>query len=486
MAYVVVNSKYNPFTFDELIKPYTMYEDAYEKQQAAAEDLASKAATLENLSPELDSAELKTYNDWKNQLKSASDQLATSGLSPELRDRIRTLGLYYNTDLSPIEERMKTRSDLIKEQRTQRLRNPNTIFDIDYDATPISQITSKSTFRPYNTEDITKRVGEDIYNRLANGQAVPSTDEYLTKYSAGLSDATKIDKIKEAVEYGASLGTSTYKQKEFENYIREITAKRVGRRSGGTYTGTVPFGGQQQDQSGAIRLYDGTSIIPQYDKNARQYKIKDKNGKVVALPDNATVDDVLKSYYGGDYGYLSIFGDVYPWVRGEMTGPNNEQVKTNYVFKNNKWEPVKIEAGKTTLLDLHNQLVNKDDRIFDTLPKAGEDGYLTGKLSYTNQNVLNSMARSRHKSVTDYLDEKYGENKGDEDFRNIPDFGADFIKQMDALEGLGVTFNTTVWKDKRGNIVAARVTRGGADVKQHVISNNPNNEGYRKGDLDKK
>lgn len=468
MAYVVVNSKYNPFTFDELIKPYTMYEDAYEKQQSAAEDLASKAATLENLSPELDSAELKTYNDWKNQLKSASDQLATSGLSPELRDRIRTLGLYYNTDLAPIEERMKTRSDLIKEQRTHRLQHPNTIFDIDYDATPISQITSKSTFRPYNTEDITKRVGDDIYSRLANGEAVPSTDEYLTKYSAGLSDATKINKIREAVEYGTALGTSTYKQKEFENYIREITAKRVGRRSGGTYTGTVPFGGQQQDQSGAITLYDGTSVIPQYDKNARQYKIKDKNGKVVALPDNATVDDVLKSYYGGDYGYLSVFGDVYPWVRGEMTGPNNEKVKTNHVFIKGDWKPIKIEAGKTKLLDLHNQLVNKDDRVFDTLPQAGEDGYLTGTLSYTNSNVLNRMSRSRSKSVIQYLNDKY--EKEDVDFRNVPELKADNIKQMDALEELGVTFNTTVWKDDGGNIVAARVTRGGVDVKQPVIA----------------
>lgn len=472
MAYVVVNSKYNPFTFDELIKPYTMYEDAYEKQQAAAEDLASKAATLENLSPELDSAELKTYNDWKNQLKSASDQLATSGLSPELRDRIRTLGLYYNTDLAPIEEKMKTRSDLIKEQRAQRLKNPNIFFDIDYDTTPISQITSKSTFKPYSTKDITAEIGTDIYNRLANGEAVPSTDEYLTKYSAGLSDATKIDKIREAIESGASLGTSTYKQKEFENYIKEITAKRVGRRSGGTYTGTAPFESQQQDQSGAIRLYDGTSVIPQYDKNARQYKIKDKNGKVVALPDNATVDDVLKSYYGGDYGYLNVFGSTVPWVQGEMTGPNNERVKTNHVFINNKWQPIKLEAGKTTVLDLYNQLVNKDARIFDTLPQAGEDGYLTGTLSYTNSNVLNRMSRSRSKSVTQYLDDKY--EKEDVDFRNVPELKAENIKQMDALEELGVTFNTTVWKDDRGNIVAARVTRGGTNVKQPVIESKSN------------
>ena len=226
MAYMVVNSRYNPFTYDELVKPLADYNTAYEKQEALADAYATAAANLDALSPDLDSAEYQNYNNWKNELKAASDLLATSGLTPEVRSTLKSLGTRFSTELNPALEKMKTRAGLVKEQREALAKNPNLMFDIDYSTTPLGSISPSSTSNTYNLDNILKEVGNDVYSRMSAGESVPSANEYLTRYSAGLSDPDKIAKVNNAISSGMNLGNSTYQQKEFENYIKKVQATR--------------------------------------------------------------------------------------------------------------------------------------------------------------------------------------------------------------------------------------------------------------------
>ena len=233
MAYLVVNSKYNPFTFDEMVKPFTMYGEEYNRQEAAANELATKAAILENLSPETDKAQYDSYKSWLGELQQASAALAASGLNPELRSTLATLNNRYSSEYAPLEERIKKRSSLVDEQRAYQQKNPGAFFDVDYANTPLSEISPSSTYKTYDLEDILTKVGKDVYNRSYNGEMLPTAEQYLEKYGKGLTDPAKIGMVSEPINSGMSLGSATYREKALEESLSRARI-RASRGSGST------------------------------------------------------------------------------------------------------------------------------------------------------------------------------------------------------------------------------------------------------------
>lgn len=369
MAYLVVNSRYNPFSYDELVKPLVDYTNEYNRQEELANALSERAASLGDLSPDIDKEAYDSYNNWREELGAASEQLSANGLSPETRQRIRQLNSQYSTTLSPLVDKMKTRNELVKEQRALQAKNPNIFFDTDYSTASLSDISSASTYNVYDPDSIAKAVGEDVYSRMSNGEAVPSMDEYLARYGAGLNDETKLARVNQAINSGVALGSSTYKQKDFENYIKEITAKRT--RSTGSTGSSGVGGGSQVAQAVNVDLPNGGMVPVTYDKKSGEYTFKDKDGKPQAISvDEADTAAVLRKYYGGDYTSINIGGMRIPWV----DTPNGVmiQVKTS---GQNQWVGLKqgntatvrdvlrvLNGGKDVSLPTDSELESTNDR----------------------------------------------------------------------------------------------------------------------------
>lgn len=436
---MIVNSRYNPYTYEELVKPLVDYTTAYKEQEAAANTLASQAATLDSLSPDIDNAEYQNYNSWKEELKAASDQLATSGLSPEVRAKISNLSNRYNTELNPALEKIKTRSTLAKEQRDLQARNPNLIFDIDYSDTPLSNINPASTYTTYNLDNILKEVGNDVYSRMSAGEGVPSVDEYLTKYATGLSDANKITLINNAVTSGMNLGSSTYQQKEFDNYIDKIKALRTGRGTSGT--GVYPTSGQLT----TVNAYDGTAINVSYNKKTGKYQIKNKDKKDVVLPDNYTADDILKQYYGGDYSYINVFGSTVPRVKTKETLQNGSSRETYSVLINNKWVNLP-KGGNTSKRELYKTLTGENLAALTDSEKKRRMG------SISDSELESKLKKNKWKKL-------------DVDYHDYAMYLSDaLVKKMDALESVGANFNTTLYTDSNGQIVGWDIASEGDNI----------------------
>lgn len=116
--YFVIGNTFKPYSFDELIKPYQIYGQAYKEQEATMEALADQAGTLDSLqySPN-DSNEYKTYLAYKDMVNNASTALGTSGLTPESRKAVSDAAKYYRTVISPIQQSVAKREELDKEWR---------------------------------------------------------------------------------------------------------------------------------------------------------------------------------------------------------------------------------------------------------------------------------------------------------------------------------------------------------------------------------
>lgn len=443
MAYLVVNSRYNPFSYDELVKPLVDYTNEYNRQEELANALSERAASLGDLSPDIDKEAYDSYNNWREELGAASEQLSANGLSPETRQRIRQLNSQYSTTLSPLIDKMKTRNELVKEQRALQAKNPNIFFDTDYSTTSLADINNASTYNVYDPDSIAKAVGEDVYSRMSNGEAVPSLDEYLTRYGAGLNDETKLARINQAINSGVALGSSTYKQKDFENYIKKIQATR-------SYSGSGSSASTPQQAAGYARAYDGSSIIPTYNKTTKQYQIKNKDKQDVVLPESYTTDDLLRAYYGGDYGYVNALGVTIPRVRTIETDSRGNQREVYSIPGAKGW--IDLQHGSnTTMRELYQTLYGK--------PLAGLS------LSEMATNGVGKLGGSEEE-IDEALMEKTNNNKErkrwrsqDVDYHDLSstEIDEEVIKKLDALSEVGIDVNCTVYRDANGNFMGYRI-----------------------------
>mgnify|MGYP003584704647 CR=1 FL=1 len=60
------------------------------------------------------------------------NELSGKGLNPNSRRSLYDLSARYKSEIEPIKQKMKTREDLIAEQRKARSTNNKILYDIDY------------------------------------------------------------------------------------------------------------------------------------------------------------------------------------------------------------------------------------------------------------------------------------------------------------------------------------------------------------------
>lgn len=171
-TYITTNTRFKPFSFQEMIQPYQMYTEAYDKADAELNTLLEDAAIKGfNFAPQ-DTAEAAAYNTIIDRLKAASDQLAI-GLNPQLSKEINQLNKDYRKVLLPIQQQLDKRAELAAEQRELLAKNPNLRFSKDYSTASLKDITGSSTYDVYNLDTITEDVKKDMTDFI---KGVPRTD----------------------------------------------------------------------------------------------------------------------------------------------------------------------------------------------------------------------------------------------------------------------------------------------------------------------
>lgn len=160
-TYIVTNNKFKPYTFEEMLKPYQMYTEAYNKADTELNTLLEDAATKAfNFAPQ-DEAELNAYNNMLNRIKAASDQLST-GLNPSLMNEIQQINKDYRKTMIPIQQRINKRAELAAEQRKLQASNPNIRFTKDYSTANLSDITANSSYGIVNLDKIMEEAALDF------------------------------------------------------------------------------------------------------------------------------------------------------------------------------------------------------------------------------------------------------------------------------------------------------------------------------------
>lgn len=131
---LVSNAQFRPFTFEEYVKPYQMYGEAYKEIEQNIIDLEEQAGKWDKLANEqTDPKTHATYKAYADELRTQADQLSRYGMSPQLRRRAATMRGRYAKDIIPIETQYNRRELLREQQHQLQVQNGNSLrFDNDF------------------------------------------------------------------------------------------------------------------------------------------------------------------------------------------------------------------------------------------------------------------------------------------------------------------------------------------------------------------
>lgn len=442
--YFVINNKFKPYSFDELIKPYQLYAKEYDEQEAKMDDLLDKAASLDNLSPTLDKQAYDSFQAWKDSVKTVSDNLATRGLNPRLRNDINNLSKDYKKEQLPRIAKLTKRSELVKEQRDYLQKHPNSFFDVDYSNIPIDKITPSSTYHAYDLDDIAESVYKDAYGKVTAGKGTPSEEDYVKQYTEGLTNPDDISRVTNAIKSGKDLADAKHKQDEFDNYIKKINASR-------RYSSSSSSSGRGILEDGfSVPLPDGTVVNVTYNKKTKEYEYKDKDSKThITKPitssttEDEIMDDVVNGYYGGQYMSGNVSGLP---LRRVITKDKEYFVRTPKGWQNLPLGP------NTTVRDYFNIYYPDLKLSLPTEDQLSKENY-TFKTKYSKEKDLDKALRKGDvkervlsiSELNDYVDSA---------------FIGDLAKKLSGLYSKGLINDDTrirLYTDSKGKILKYNV-----------------------------
>lgn len=160
----VIPSTFQPFTMDEMLKPYLMYAQVYEDTENKYNELQDKADRFKYLSDTLPegSKARQIYEGYANELNSQANSLLHEGLTMNNRRALRSLKGRYAGEIGQLEQ-----ADLIKrtqeeEQRKALLQNPTMLFDRNAGTTSIDEYLNNPhlSYTPYSGALLAQQTGQ--------------------------------------------------------------------------------------------------------------------------------------------------------------------------------------------------------------------------------------------------------------------------------------------------------------------------------------
>jgi len=239
---LVINSKFQPFSFERYMQPLQIYAQLYDQERAAMEQQAAQYGLLSNMvDPELDKEVYDAMQAYNENLMKQRDILSTVGLTPQGRRDLSALRQQYFADVAPVQNWIAMRNKDIEAQRALELQtNGNVRFNkraadtslgyyrsgkpLDYktmnlnaamtEASALIQAISKRHVetgqRPLGDYiESYKTTGYASLDELmANPEAKSALETVLNKYGFNSSDFTDEDKasLYQAVQEGANGG----------------------------------------------------------------------------------------------------------------------------------------------------------------------------------------------------------------------------------------------------------------------------------------
>lgn len=173
---LIVDSKFQPFSFERYIQPYQMYGEAYKEVENTLGELATKANIWDGMVDEQrDPETYKKYKAFAKELEEQASKLAREGLNAANRRGIFNMSTRYNKEIVPIENAYKRKQELVDEQRKALLQDPTALFEKDASLLSLDDFIAnpQMSYTPHSGKALTNQVGAAVKNFIKQMQDNP-------------------------------------------------------------------------------------------------------------------------------------------------------------------------------------------------------------------------------------------------------------------------------------------------------------------------
>lgn len=270
--YLTINSKFNPITFEERMKPLLLYKEEYENQEEALNKVLEESQSLADLKnyPQ-DSDVYRQYQEYQNSINGVIDNLTNNGtLDSKAALQLRR---YYLQNLKPYESKLARRNELIRKQAENY--TPDTMYDIDFSTVGINDINEASSFRTYKLNDIAKTAASRTLSKYNSGENVGNdneeTESILKDIDTTNLSNNQVNQIKSYIKQGIGsakqayneyLVQQDYKIAQAEHLRRPTTTRTTTSNSAKTYETRVLDSGEKikLEKRGEDYYYNGVKV----------------------------------------------------------------------------------------------------------------------------------------------------------------------------------------------------------------------------------
>lgn len=447
--------KFQPFSFEEMLRPLAMYTQEYNALEQAYGDLNTKANEIAALANETDDPiTYQRYKNFENAVRDKANIMAKQGLDTTSRRQLLDMRSRFATDIIPIQNAIQRRNMLAEEQRKALLQNPTLMFQRDFNTrsydTSLDRFLENANYDygdQYSGALLTQEVSRMAANlaRELRGTSKGKLDDYtntfLKKY--GLSSGEVLYAIQNpndprgsralraiydaAVEKVPESLRNLY-GRDIERYASQGFWSAIGKDELGTYENyenklrdknkppqdsNIPYSIRN------IPVGKGTMITtPTLDKLNNLINIgKDGNSikKITIKGNNKTLRSKFSDFEEPTFEYTSNVKNF------DLFDKNNKLMTKEQFLEQARYD-------KEYLKEMKNFY---ETNVEPLLKQAGETN--ANNVSFDDLNVL--------QQVEDYNVKRYGTST----FMKVIDFPIGSTKK-DIEEGLGNLKNQEIWE----------------------------------------
>lgn len=186
---IVINSKFKPFSYQELLAPAMQMTQEHHAIEEAYGDLATKAEIWETLANEqTDKKAYQMYKRYADDLRAQANSLASRGLTPTSRNSLYGMKSRYAQEITPIEIAYKKREEQAKEQRVAEMQNPTLLLSRRAATTSLDDYIDNPSldYKSYSGALITQQVAaqaQAVAKELREARISGTEDKYINIFT---------------------------------------------------------------------------------------------------------------------------------------------------------------------------------------------------------------------------------------------------------------------------------------------------------------
>lgn len=127
---LIINSQFDPFTYDDLVKPVNAATAAHQNLEDIYGTLESEANKWEKIADQEEYTR-NLYNNYINSVYKNRDDLLQNGLNPTSRNAMSSIRAKFNKEIAPIETAFNRKKELIDTVAKIQMQDPTRMFERD-------------------------------------------------------------------------------------------------------------------------------------------------------------------------------------------------------------------------------------------------------------------------------------------------------------------------------------------------------------------